>query len=216
MRTAKMEEAEQTKEELDTPCRMFAAEYPELGDPVMVRVVSVGESFSNVLLLEYGDKEAIVLRAPEQAWRPSTRRALAKRVGKEVVARVLRVDKEKGYVDLSWRVPSEEDRAKCTQRYLKSKAVHSVMTHVGQHESGEHDGLTLAQLYERVAWPLHKKFGHAYDAFEIVARDENSFTTVFDGIDIAESTMGKLLQAIQHHHLHLHHDPGQSLNVTYP
>jgi translation initiation factor 2 subunit 1 len=45
---------------------------------------------------------------------------------------VLRVDKEKGYIDLSKRRVSEEDIQTCEERYNKSKLVHSIMRHVAE------------------------------------------------------------------------------------
>ena len=47
---------------------------------------------------------------------------------------VLRVDKEKGYIDLSKRRVSAEDVAKCEERYNKAKAVHRVMRHVADRQ----------------------------------------------------------------------------------
>lgn len=49
------------------------------------------------------------------------------RVGRNEVVVVLRVDKEKGYIDLSKRRVSPEDIVKCDERYNKSKVVHSIM-----------------------------------------------------------------------------------------
>ncbi len=43
---------------------------------------------------------------------------------------VLRVDKEKGYIDLSKRRVSPEDVSKCEDRYNKAKAVNSLLRHV--------------------------------------------------------------------------------------
>jgi translation initiation factor 2 subunit 1 len=50
--------------------------------------------------------------------------------GKDEIVMVLRVDKEKGYIDLSKRRVSPEDIIKCDERYNKAKAVHSVMRQV--------------------------------------------------------------------------------------
>lgn len=57
---------------------------------------------------------------------------------------------------------SEEDIAKCEEKYNKAKAVHSIMRHVAEtlHRN-------LEDLYIQVGWPLYKKFGHAYDAFKL-------------------------------------------------
>jgi translation initiation factor 2 alpha subunit (eIF-2alpha) len=54
------------------------------------------------------------------------------RVGRNEVVVVLRVDKDKGYIDLSKRRVSPEDIVKCEERYNKSKMVHSIMRHVAE------------------------------------------------------------------------------------
>ena len=43
------------------------------------------------------------------------------RVGKDEIVSVLRVDKDKGYIDLSKRRVNDEDRKKCENRYEKAK-----------------------------------------------------------------------------------------------
>ena len=77
---------------------------------------------------------------------------------------VLRVDKEKGYIDLSKRRVSAEDIAACEDRFGKSKMVHSIMRHVA-----ETTGQDVEELYKHVAWPLYKAYGHAFDAFKVTA-----------------------------------------------
>ena len=64
---------------------------------------------------------------------------------------VLRVDKEKGYIDLSKRRVAQEDIAGCEERYNKSKMVHSIMRHVA-----ETSDVDLEKLYSTVGWPLYK------------------------------------------------------------
>ena len=48
-------------------------------------------------------------------------------VGRQEVALVLRVDKDKGYIDLSKRRVSPEDIDAIEERFNKSKSVHSIM-----------------------------------------------------------------------------------------
>jgi translation initiation factor 2 alpha subunit (eIF-2alpha) len=67
-----------------------------------------------------------------------------------------------GYIDLSKRRVSPEDIVKCEERYNKSKMVHSIMRHVA-----EKTRTPIEELYERIAWPLTKKYGHAVDAFKL-------------------------------------------------
>lgn len=67
-----------------------------------------------------------------------------------------------GYIDLSKRRVSPEDIVKCEERYNKSKMVHSIMRHVA-----EKTKTPIEDLYERIGWPLNKKYGHAVDAFKL-------------------------------------------------
>ena len=67
-----------------------------------------------------------------------------------------------GYIDLSKRRVSAEDIVKCEERYNKSKSVHSIMRHVA-----EKTKTPIESLYQDIAWPLNKKYGHANDAFKL-------------------------------------------------
>lgn len=84
------------------------------------------------------------------------------RVNRTEIVMVIRVDKEKGYIDLSKRRVEPEDVVKCEERYNKAKAVHSVLKYVA-----ETKGMKLETLYQRIGWPLYKKYKHAYDAFKV-------------------------------------------------
>ncbi len=66
-----------------------------------------------------------------------------------------------GYIDLSKRRVSAEEIQKCEDRYNKSKAVHTIVKHVAE----KYD-IATEEIYANVAWPLAKKYGHAYDAFK--------------------------------------------------
>eukprot|EP00757_Euglenozoa_sp_SAG-D1_P019997 gene19997-7091_t len=46
------------------------------------------------------------------------------------VGSVTRVDRDKGYIDLSKKQVTERDRRRCEDRFNKAKAVHSIMKHV--------------------------------------------------------------------------------------
>lgn len=84
------------------------------------------------------------------------------RVGRNEVVVVMRVDPEKGYIDLSKRRVSAEEVVKCEEQYEKGKAVDSIITQVAKKCDTEPE-----VLYESVVWPLSKKYGHAHDAFKL-------------------------------------------------
>jgi len=112
-----------------------------------------------VKLLEYDNIDGMILLSELSRRRIRSIQKLI-RVGRNEVAVVLRVDKEKGYIDLSKRRVSPEDVIKCEERYNKSKMVHSIMRHVA-----EKTETPIEDLYQKICWPLDKKYGHSIDAF---------------------------------------------------
>jgi translation initiation factor 2 subunit 1 len=114
-----------------TDCRMYEVRYPEVDDVVMVSVKNIAEMGAYVALLEYNNIEGMILLSELSRRRIRSISSLIK-VGRQEPVMVLRVDKEKGYIDLSKRRVSEEDIAVCEERYNKSKLVHSIMRHVAE------------------------------------------------------------------------------------
>lgn len=114
-----------------------------------------------VKLLEYDNIDGMILLSELSRRRIRSIQKLI-RVGRNEVVVVLRVDKEKGYIDLSKRRVSPEDIVRCEERYNKSKIVHSIMRHVA-----EKTLVPIEQLYETIGWPLNKKYGHSLDAFKL-------------------------------------------------
>lgn len=125
-----------------------------------------------VSLLEYNNIEGMILLSELSRRRIRSIGKLLK-VGRQEPVMVLRVDKEKGYIDLSKRRVSPEDVEAAEAKYNKSKMVHSIMRHVSETE-----GVQLDYLYEQLGWPLYKKYGHAYGAFQQIVTDP----TVLDGL----------------------------------
>ncbi|CDO69169.1 hypothetical protein BN946_scf185042.g71 [Trametes cinnabarina] len=109
--------------------RYYEQRYPEVDELVMVQVRQIAEMGAYVKLLEYDNIEGMILLSELSRRRIRSIQKLI-RVGRNEVVVVLRVDKEKGYIDLSKRRVSPEDIVKCEERYMKSKAVASIMRHV--------------------------------------------------------------------------------------
>ncbi|RRT34798.1 hypothetical protein B296_00036772 [Ensete ventricosum] len=105
------------------------------------------------------------------------------KVGLQEPIVVLRVDRDKGYIDLSKRRVSMEDIEACEERYNRNKLVHSIMRHVA-----ETLDIDLEELYIHIGWPLYRKYGHAFEvslsnggrqfslffAFKIIVTDPDS------------------------------------------
>lgn len=163
---------------------MYENKFPEQDELVMVNVKQIADMGAYVHLLEYNDIEGMILLSELSRRRIRSIQKLI-RVGRNEVVVVLRVDQDKGYIDLSKRRVSAEDVQKCEERFNKSKSVHSIMRHVA-----EKLDMSLEELYVKVAWPLYKKYGHAYDAFKIAINEPEK---VFEGMNIEPLIYEKLL-----------------------
>ncbi|KAF8342819.1 eukaryotic translation initiation factor 2 subunit alpha [Cantharellus anzutake] len=203
--------------------RYYEPKYPEVEELVMVQVRQIAEMGAYVKLLEYDNVEGMILLSELSRRRIRSIQKLI-RVGRNEVVVVLRVDKEKGYIDLSKRRVSPEDITKCEDRYMKSKTVASILRHVASklpsasssisapqsapendvedhededliggildvgHGSGEE---IMEMLYEKIAWPLSRKYGHPHDAFKLALTEPDE---VFQELNLSPG-ITKLLMA---------------------
>jgi translation initiation factor 2 subunit 1 len=176
------------KKNLD--CRFYEAKYPEIESLVMVNVRTIADMGAYVSLLEYNNIEGLILLSELSRRRIRSINKLI-RVGRNEVAMVLRVDKDKGYIDLSKRRVSPEDVAACEDKFNKAKAVHGVLRHLAERRK-----FHLTELYERIAWPLYRKYGHAYDAFKIALAEETGGDTgaedPFTSLDVPADVIEEL------------------------
>lgn len=170
-------------------CRMYENPYPEVNDLVMVTVKRIAEMGAYVSLMEYKNIEGMVLLSELSRRRIRSVQRLI-RVGKTEVVVVLRVDKDKGYIDLSKRRVSPEEAERFEEKYNKSKTVHSILRHVAE----KHD-MELETLYQHVGWPLYRTFGHAFEAFKMaLSEPEKIFGSLPAPVD--ESIQQDILQSI--------------------
>ncbi|MDP2439172.1 MAG: S1 RNA-binding domain-containing protein [archaeon] len=171
----------------ESECRMYEKEFPSVDDLVVVRVNRVTDIGAYVSLLEYCNREGIILLSNLSRKRI---RSVNKhvRVGRQEVLQVLRVDQDKGYIDLSKKLIQKEDVVECTNRYKKSKQVHSVMQRVSTLT-----GMPLEELYQKVGWPLYKKHGHAFDALTLIVSDPS----ILNDYAVSQPVKDELIKIIQ-------------------
>ncbi|KAL0573411.1 hypothetical protein V5O48_008559 [Marasmius crinis-equi] len=222
--------------------RYYEQKYPEVDELVMVQVRQIAEMGAYVKLLEYDNTEGMILLSELSRRRIRSVQKLI-RVGRNEVVVVLRVDKEKGYIDLSKRRVSPEDITKCEERYMKSKTVASILRHVASKitttsvdeepqvdpnaqasESQEkevkrsrrarkeaqdddlvaedavpysagNDEEKLEMLYEKIAWPLGKTYGHPYEAFKLSLTEPDTVLSTLQ-VKVSESIKSVLLSTI--------------------
>lgn len=149
-------------------CRFYENKYPGQEELVVVQVKSVDNIGAYVQLLEYNNIEGMILLSELTRRRIRSVNKLI-RVGQIQEVITIRVDEEKGYVDLSKRRVSPEDSKAAQDKFNNSKAVHSLIRHVS-----DTCNVPMIELYETFAWDLYKRYGHAYQAFTMAVRDEES------------------------------------------
>lgn len=162
-------------------CRFYKHKFPECDEVVMVNVRQIAEMGSYVNLLEYNKIEGMILLSELSRRRIRSINKLI-RVGRNEVVVVIRVDKEKGYIDLSKRRVSTEEILKCEEKFARGKTVNSILRHTAEVLKLSTDQ-QFEELYEKTAWKLdeiHKKPGCAYDMFKQCVTDP----TVLDVCDI--------------------------------
>lgn len=191
-------------------CRMYEQRFPEVDAAVMIQVKHIADMGAYVSLLEYNNIEGMILFSELSRRRIRSISSLIK-VGRQEPAIVLRVDRDKGYIDLSKRRVSEEEAHACEDRYNKSKLVHSIMRHVA--ETLEID---LEPLYQRIGWPLYRKYGHAFEAFKLIVADPDA---ILDALTYEEKEVGPDGQEVNSVFLSnckLHFDPAAHVMDEQP
>ncbi len=161
---------------------------------VMVNVRSIAEMGAYVHLLEYNNIEGMILLSELSRRRIRSINKLI-RVGRNECVVVIRVDKDKGYIDLSKRRVSTEEISKCEEKFAKAKTVNSILRHVGEILKYESDEL-LEELYTKTAWHFDRKYQRpGYGGFEAF-KASVSDPSVLDECNLDEATLKVLMENI--------------------
>lgn len=174
-------------------CRFYKQKYPEIDDVVMVNVRSIAEMGAYVHLLEYKNIEGMILLSELSRRRIRSINKLV-RVGRNECVVVIRVDKDKGYIDLSKRRVSVEEVKKCEEKFTRGKTVASILRHVGEILEYDSDD-QLEELFEKTAWYFDEKnkhIGGAYEAFKRAVAEPS----ILDVCGLDEKTQEVLISNI--------------------
>lgn len=153
-------------------CRFYKHKFPECDELVMVNVRQIAEMGSYVSLLEYNKIEGMILLSELSRRRIRSINKLI-RVGRNEIVVVIRVDKEKGYIDLSKRRVSPEEILKCEEKFARGKTVNSILRHTAEVLKMSTDE-QFEELYERTAWRIDDKYrkpGYSFEVFKQAVTD---------------------------------------------
>jgi len=135
-------------------------EWPEVGDLVIATVQRIVPYGAYVTLDEYDNKEGLLhISEVASTWIRNIRNYVRER--QKVVLKALRVDAQKGHIDLSLRQVSGRERKEKMLRWKREKRAKGLLKMIA-----EKNGMTFEELYERVGSRIEDKFGGLYEGFE--------------------------------------------------
>ncbi|KAH0789680.1 translation initiation factor 2 subunit 1 [Histomonas meleagridis] len=166
----------------------YPNEYPEENEAVTVQLTRVDEMGIWVELLEYASKEGMI---PLGQYTTRKTRKIPKnvKVGKIDVALVIKVDMGSATMDLSRQGLKEEEKQAAEKRYADYKNLMSLISHLAK----QHTEMSFQDLVQRIAYPLHTKYGNAYTALQKSYHNP----AIIDDLDILDVYKKLLKEQVQ-------------------
>ena len=149
--------------------------FPEVGELVIVTVKSIKPYGAFVSLDEYEGKEGFIhIGEIATGWIKYIRDHI--REGQKVVCKVLRVDPERGHIDLSLKRVNEHQKRDKIQEWKNEKKAEKLFEIVAQRLNKD-----VNECYEEFGFELIDRFSTLYGAFEEVAINEDVLSE--EGLD---------------------------------
>jgi len=136
-------------------------EWPEVGDLVIATIETVTDYGAYAKLDEYEKRGLLHVSEISSSWIRNIRDFV--REGQKVTLKVLRVDLEKGHIDLSLRRVTKRERIEKVLSWKKERKADALLRGVA-----EKSGLTSDEVYEKAGKILEEKYG-LYEGFEKAA-----------------------------------------------
>jgi translation initiation factor 2 subunit 1 len=133
-------------------------EWPEVGDLVIATVETVTDYGAYAKLDEFEKRGLLHVSEISSSWIRNIRDFV--REGQKLVLKVLRVDLEKGHIDLSLRRVTKRERIEKVLSWKKERKADALLRGVA-----EKVGLTNEELYEKAGKIIEQKYD-LYEAFE--------------------------------------------------
>jgi translation initiation factor 2 subunit 1 len=138
-------------------------EWPEVGELVMATVENVKDYGAYVKLDEYDKKGLLHISEMSSSWIRNIRDFV--REGQKVVLKVLRVNAEKGHIDLSLRRVTKRGKIEKIMSWKKERKAEALLRNVAEKTS-----LSPEEIYEKAGALMEKEYG-LYEAFERVVKE---------------------------------------------
>lgn len=138
-------------------------EWPEVGDLVIATIETVTDYGAYAKLDEYSKRGLLHVSEISSSWIRNIRDFV--REGQKLVLKVLRVDLEKGHIDLSLRRVTKRERIEKIMSWKKDRKAEALLRGVA-----EKVGLPFEEVYEKAGKLIEAEYG-LYDGFEKAVRE---------------------------------------------
>jgi translation initiation factor 2 subunit 1 len=147
-------------------------EWPEVGDLVIATIGNVTDYGAYAKLDEYNKRGLLHVSEIASSWIRNIRDFV--RENQKMVLKVLRVDPEKGHVDLSLRRVTKREKIEKIKSWKKDRKAEALLRGVA-----EKVGLPVEEVYQKAGSLLEEKYG-LYEGFEKVLKEGTEALTKLD------------------------------------
>jgi translation initiation factor 2 subunit 1 len=138
-------------------------QWPEVGDLVIATIENVTTYGAYAKLDEYDKQGLLHVSEISSSWIRNIRDFV--REGQKVVLKVIRVNLEKGHIDLSLRRVTKRAKIEKIRSWKQDRKAETLLRDVA-----EKVGLPTEEVYEKAGALLEEKYG-LYDGFEKIAKE---------------------------------------------
>ncbi len=151
-------------------------EWPERNELVIGTVTRVNPFSAFIALEEYGNKEGMVhISEVAGKWVRDIREFV--KVGKKVVAKVLSVNKEKGYINLSLKRVRKYDAEEKIREFKREQKAEKMLGILAKKLN-----ISLDEAYEKVGFKLQEIFGEMFKGFQSSLTEQGYKFLIKEGI----------------------------------
>lgn len=163
-------------------CRMRKNEYPFVDEVLMVEVTDVTDTGVSCKLLQYDNHEAYMSINEWSRKRVKSMKNFTKS-GIRFAAQVLRVEPEKGYVDVSKKNVTQEEGVNADETFKKECNIYNIIQRVSTVST-----LPMLDLYESWIWPISNLTKNNNDIDQV----ESLFVKSMDDVQVLHPFMENL------------------------
>ena len=138
--------------------------FPSFGEIVIVNVINITPYSALCKLEEYPGKEGMIhISEVSGKWVRDIKKFV--KLNKTYVTKVVRVDEQKGHINLSLKRVSKIDKTRKMQDYKKEQKAEKILEKIAKKQK-----ITLDKAYEKIGFELQEEFGDMFKAFDIASK----------------------------------------------